>query len=318
MGIDAYSRVRGFNYQPSWGSHGLEIWLNFNPHTYAKEVDRGLKHFPKLNALRIWMSFDAYLSDREKYLQAVGDAYRILRERKIKIMPVLFNGWHSTPDFGGFSSGMLEITRRRGEWEAERRHAEDIASAMPDPDDILMFDLANEPFCDMWREEEQLLVRDFLQANAEHLRQCATDVPITVGSWGIGKEWRPLWDIELFSPFVDVISLHPYWMPSLYSQQEHREMIAGLLTHLRGLGKPVIASECCWFGDNNSDDHRREIIRYELGWMKEEGIGFMPHALHHSRVADLHRETYLPGLGYMQFIEADGSVRPGHDVYNEF
>lgn len=316
MGIDAYGWVRGFNYQPSWGSHGLQIWLDFKPDTYAMEIDRGLKYFPRMNALRIWMSYDAYIHDRQKYLNAVGDAYRILRERKIKIMPVLFNGWHTTPDFGGFSSGMLEITRKRGEWEVERRHAEDVAAIMSDTDDVLMFDLANEPFCDLWREKEQLLARDFLQSLAGHLHRVAPKIPVTVGSWGIGREWRPLWDIDLFSPFVDVISLHPYWGTGL--KDEHLKMIDELLSHLRKIRKPVIASECCWFSPNDDDAGRVEVIKHELGWMKREGIGFMPHALHHSLVADLHRKTYWPGMGCMQFIEADGTLRKGHEIYNEF
>ncbi len=317
MSIDKYSWVRGFNYQPSWGSHGVQIWLDFKPEIYAKEVDRGLKYFPKMNALRVWLSYDAYIYDREKFLEAVATAFKILQERNIKIMPVLFNGWHTTPDFGGISSGMLEITRRRGEWAVECQYAEDIAKLISDPNDLLMMDLCNEPFCDMWREKEQLLTTDFLKAIAEHLRNVAPEVPITIGSWGIGKDWRPLWDIDLFSPFVDVISLHSYLITRIYSKEEHLKMIEELLSYLRELGKPVIVSECCW-GTSNDDTERVEIIRHELGWMKREGIGFMPHALHHSQVADLHRDTYWPELMCMQFIEADGSLRKGHDVYNEF
>ena len=52
--IHEYSWVRGFNYQPSWGSHGITIWNDFREATYAKELDLGLRHFPKLNTLRIW------------------------------------------------------------------------------------------------------------------------------------------------------------------------------------------------------------------------------------------------------------------------
>ena len=317
MGIEAYNWVRGFNYQPSWGSHGLQIWLDFKPETYALEVDRGLKYFPQMNSLRVWLSYDAYIYDRQKFLEAVAMAYNILRERNIKIMPVFFNGWHTIPDFGGISSAMLRITRRRGEWAVECQYVEDIAKIISDPDDLLMFDLCNEPFCTMVREEEQLLTTDFLKAIAERLHNVAPKVPVTIGSWGIGKDWRPLWDIDLFDPFVDVISLHPYWITRLYSQDEYLNIIGDLLSHLRKLGKPVIVSECCW-GTCNDDEKRVEIIRHELGWMAREGIGFMPHALHYSRVADLHADTYWPGLMYMQFIEADGSLRKGHEVYNEF
>ena len=314
MSIEKYSWVRGFNYQPSWGSHGLQIWLDFDPQTYALEVDRGRKYFPKMNSLRIWLSYDAYIYDRRKFLEAVATAHKILRKRNIKIMPVLFNGWHSIPDFGGICGGMLKVLRRRGEWMVECQYVEDIAKIMSDPNDLLMFDLCNEPFCNIVGEEQQQIATDFFRTIAKRLHKVAPEVPVTIGTWSTQK-----WDIDLLSPVVDVISMHPYWAERSYSKEEHLKMIGEILSYLKELGKPVIVSECCWGTcDDDDDDKRVEIIRHELGWMAREGIGFMPHALHHSRVADLHRDTYWPGLMYMQFIEADGSLRKGHEVYNEF
>ena len=44
------------------------------------------------------------------------------------------------------------------------------------------------------------------------------------------------------------------------------------------------------------------------------------HALHHSLVSDLHRDAYGPvGLPEcLHFLEADGSLRAGHEAFNEF
>ena len=46
----------------------------------------------------------------------------------------------------------------------------------------------------------------------------------------------------------------------------------------------------------------------------------MPHALHESLVGDLHRAQYgvLSSASSMHFIAMDGSLRPGHEVYNTF
>jgi hypothetical protein len=38
--LHEYSWVRGFNYQPSWGSHGITIWNDFREATFAKEAIR--------------------------------------------------------------------------------------------------------------------------------------------------------------------------------------------------------------------------------------------------------------------------------------
>jgi hypothetical protein len=54
--------------------------------------------------------------------------------------------------------------------------------------------------------------------------------------------------------------------------------------------------------------------------LKKRKIGIMPHALHHSLIADLHLPEYGPvgGPGDLRFINADGTLRKGHEVYNEF
>jgi hypothetical protein len=61
-------------------------------------------------------------------------------------------------------------------------------------------------------------------------------------------------------------------------------------------------------------------MRYTLGELAKRDIGFLVHALHHSLVADLHRDAYGP-VGdpeCLHFIEADGSLRAGHEAFNEF
>ena len=89
-------------------------------------------------------------------------------------------------------------------------------------------------------------------------------------------------------------------------------------TGTRKFGKPALATECCW--RSNDDSLRTDAVRAELGLLKRHGIGFLPHALHYSAVADLHRPHSWQTWDsmYMGFIEPDGSIRPGHEVYNEF
>ena len=122
--IREYSWVRGFNYQPSWGSHGITIWNDFREATYAQELDLGMKHFPKLNTLRIWFSYDAHVADPKRFLAAAKRAAELLAERKLKMIPVIFNGWHSLVEFGGFSREQLN-------WSDQQRAAVWPAPAIP-------------------------------------------------------------------------------------------------------------------------------------------------------------------------------------------
>ena len=52
------SRVRGFNYQPSYGSSALEVWQGFDAGTVDLELGRGKKYFPGINAIRLWLSWN--------------------------------------------------------------------------------------------------------------------------------------------------------------------------------------------------------------------------------------------------------------------
>ena len=58
-----WSRLRGFNYQPSYGSSGFELWQRFDAKVIAEELAQGKRHFPKMSALRWWQSWDSFLRD---------------------------------------------------------------------------------------------------------------------------------------------------------------------------------------------------------------------------------------------------------------
>lgn len=139
--VREYAWVRGFNYQPSWGGHGITVWNNFQEKVFAREVDQGLRHFPKLNALRIWFSYDAHMADSKKFLAAAKRASALLAERKIKMIPVIFNGWHSLVDFGGFSLEQLLHSRGNNRFGAHRQYLRELIGAIRPADSLLMYDL---------------------------------------------------------------------------------------------------------------------------------------------------------------------------------
>jgi len=86
----------------------------------------------------------------------------------------------------------------------------------------------------------------------------------------------------------------------------------------RKQGKPLLATECCW---GSLDDARRAaIIRSDLEVLAKQGIGFLAHALQESYVADLHRPQFgvVSGAEYMAFVNLDGVLRAGHEVFNQY
>jgi hypothetical protein len=113
--------------------------------------------------------------------------------------------------------------------------------------------------------------------------------------------------------FSDLFMIHPY----LAKEQDIREIVS----FAQSLGKGILATECCWGSMN--DDERVEYIHNDLSILSANNIGFFPHALQESLVADLHRPQYAPfgiisNASYMAFVNMDGSLRKGHGIYNEY
>ena len=82
--------------------------------------------------------------------------------------------------------------------------------------------------------------------------------------------------------------------------------------------KPLLSTECCW--GSLDDAVRTQSVRYTLEQLKKREIGWLVYLLHHSLIADAHRPEFGPVTepGNLAFIEADDTLRPGHEVFNEF
>ena len=324
--VKCYGYVRGFNFQPDWGTNGCGVWLKFDKIRYRQLIKSGKAFFPHINTLRIWLSFDAWCEDRKRYLENIRQAAAIIREENLKFIPVYFNGWFGVPVFGGFVPEHLEWSKKNNDYANFKLYLKESAEALSG-ECVLMHDISNEPFNNAWGSREKMeIVLDFLQEMCAYLRKF-DNKPITIGSQGlvvgdsmgfpqIKSKWG---DIDLLSGMCDVITLHPYLM-DLSKADEHMSLLKECIGYLKSIDRPVIITECCWAG--KTDEEHLPYIETELNHYSELGIGFLAHAMTESPVADLHRlddEAALGGIGiYMAFITREGKLRKGHDLYNEF
>jgi hypothetical protein len=297
-----WSKVRGFNYQPSFGRNGIEIWCdNFNPAIVDRELGLGRQYFPKMNTVRLWLSPDAFIKEPKRFAQNFDSALKSCEKYELKAVPVLFNNWHSVPDFGGISTEMI------GYWfgsfgqngEAAnyvfRPYLEAMFKAHASDSRILAWDLCNEPF----NNGREVFV-EWLKHTYHLGKTLGAKQPISVSAG----------DLPLVEPFSDVLMIHPYFAAT----QNWDSMKA--FSHRTG--KALLATECCW---GAIDDAKHvEIVRNDLDILVKQNVGFLVHAMHESYVADLHRPEYGPvsSAEYMAFINMDGSLRAGHDVFNQY
>jgi hypothetical protein len=318
-----YVKIKGFNYQPSYGSSGFELWQNFDGAIIDKELGLGKKYFPKMNTIRLWLSWDSFNRNTKRFSDNFETALKTADRHGLVVMPVLFNRWHdSLLDYGGtyvdhFLPGASWVRKK----DLFLPYLETIAGGHSSDRRILAWDLCNEPFAYGCQPGE---IPDIVKAEYAWLeetyntcKRLGAKAPVTVGIHpGYGLK-----GIQQIEPISDILSIHPYWAEN---EQTHHEKAAyeKLLDEYAGFAaetkKPLLATETCW---GALDDGRRvEIIRYTLGELKKRGIGWLVYLLHHSLIADAHRPEFGPygAPGNLSFIEADGTLRPGHEIFNDF
>jgi hypothetical protein len=339
------SPVRGFNYSGSWGTSGLDLWQHHDSALMAQEVARGAQYFPGWNTARWWLSHESFQRDPERFLRDFEAGLAIFASHGIRVMPVLFNRWRDPVcDFGGvpldhlvhgysvFTHGedFTQVPPRGASTRIDSLHYDflsAVVSAHATDERIMAWDLCNEPFMGSYVHDAASPVRAaelrWLTWCREVLLDSGAQQPITVGNYLNADA------IELTASISDFISFHPYFIPADRSDEPVNGDPTGgsqavfesllddvLATGLRH-GKEVLASETVWGGD---DDEHVEIAAYTLGALADRGIGFIVHALHHSLVADLHAAEHGPvgPPGRLEFINADGSLRAGHEIFNDF
>ncbi len=315
-----YAQIKGFNYQPSWGSTGFEIWRHFDSERMGHELSLGKLYFPGMNAIRLWLSHDAWVRNPRKFEAAFDTALSIADTHALAVMPVLFNRWHDpTLDYGGIyiDHFLPKVSWVQGK-DQPAAFAEAIIGAHAADARILAWDICNEPFAYSCPPGD---IPDILAAEYAWLasiygiaKQCGAQAPMTVGIHaGHGLD-----GIRQIEPISDILSIHPYWTNPPHNKGAHEKLLDAYVQFAGNVGKPLIATETCWGA--TEDTKRVEIIRYTLQELKQRSIGWLAYLLHHSLIADAHRIEFGPlsGPGNLAFIEADGSLRPGHEVFNEF
>jgi hypothetical protein len=276
-----------------------------------------------MNAIRLWLAWDAFaygsVHERQRFCANFETVLTIADALGMLVMPVLFNRWHNSfLDYGGvYIDHIVPNLAWAGRDFMQRNQAYMEAIVVPHTDDprILAWDLCNEPFS--YARPRHEIAEEIEEAEYDWLStlyaQCKTwevHAPVTIGT----HTGMPLARVE---PISDILSIHPYWKYG-DDKDAYEAMLDDYVALAEDVGKPLLATETCW---GHLDDAKRvHIIRYTLGELKARGIGWLVYLLHHSLIADAHRPAFGPvgPPGNLAFIEADGSLRPGHDVFNEF
>jgi hypothetical protein len=255
-------------------------------------------------------------------------------------VPLLFNRWRDPVcDFGGVSlehivPGLTYSNENRqdlfsyyeAEWprppvRIERTHKaylEAVVGAHKDDPRIFCWDLCNEPLMAHYAEDDSSPLQ---RAEVQWLTWCyktckriGATQPLTIGNFPGLKQ------MQLTEPISDIISTHPYfvWNAPGADKAKYEASLDQYVAFAQSKGKELLSSETVWGAVD--DDQRVTVLRYTLAELCKRNMGFVVHALQHSLVADLHYPAYGPvrDPGSMQFVNPDGSLRKGHEAFNDY
>src|ERR1700753_295076 len=128
-----YSDMRGFNYNPISAKDGNDKWIHYN----HAEIDRdfGYAERLKLNAVRMFLSYHAWLADRAGYDEKLKDFTRIAFAHHVGVMFVVVDG----------PPGMMPDLFEESGKPKLRDYAQDLVRAVGSEPGLMMWDAGNEP-----------------------------------------------------------------------------------------------------------------------------------------------------------------------------
>lgn len=212
-----FSAIRGADYTPAEGDH-LEQWLHYNP----KETDRDLDYAKRINVnqIRVFLSYRAYLTNRELFLTNLVHLTRACQAHGIGLMPVV--------------TYKREMIHESAPYPRSHAWAKDLIDTIGHEPALAFWDVFNEP--DYPPNSTNFAARiAYARVMARIFRELDTRRPRTPVT--IGFTFEP--NMEKNADVVDVLSYHDY---SPTREAIHSNIVAALAFAAK-VHKPVINTE---------------------------------------------------------------------------
>ena len=282
-----YQKLRGFNYTQPDAANDRVFWAEY--HHEIVDRDMGYAERLHLNSARIFLSYDFYKENPDRFLANVKDFVQTAWKHGISTNPIIFMGFRFREDelpWSGFmlEAGLKPIYKTLEDpscWYIGEKYFDDLYEAIGHEEGLLFWDIANEPgYTDnfvTWYDEEPSYVQDYQERpNMELLRYRQEKTWEIVRHFcryvkskdqehdiGVGNififETEPSRTTEL----VDVIVFHDYFP----TRKRMRDALEYAKKMGEKYGKPVLDNEMCCLARANPYDMSIEMHdEYQIGW----------------------------------------------------
>ena len=282
-----YQKLRGFNYTQPDAANDRVFWAEY--HHDIVDRDMGYAERLHLNSAMIFLSYDFYKENPDRFLANVKDFVQTAWKHGISTNPIIFMGFRFREDelpWSGFmlEAGLKPIYKTLEDpscWYIGEKYFDDLYEAIGHEEGLLFWDIANEPgYTDnfvTWYDEEPSYVQDYQERpNMELLRYRQEKTWEIVRHFcryvkskdqehdiGVGNififETEPSRTTEL----VDVIVFHDYFP----TRKRMRDALEYAKKMGEKYGKPVLDNEMCCLARANPYDMSIEMHdEYQIGW----------------------------------------------------
>jgi hypothetical protein len=236
------SLIRGFNYTPANDDsprHHFGWWIDYDSSTI--EFDLNLAKRLNLNQIRVFIPYQVYTMDKEKFPAKLRHFVRECYKRDIGVMAVILSG--------AWVNDTTQRTKGR-EW------VKFLVDAVSDEPGLSFWDVMNEP--DWPPAPEELVTKKMENAKfmAKTFHELDHNTPVTIGMAFVDGM------IDL-ADYVDVLQFHDY----MQTREEIRNNIKRAKEFAAKVKKPLINGEIgCIARANPYDITLQEHMNAKVGW----------------------------------------------------
>ncbi|MHB1766312.1 MAG: glycoside hydrolase [Phycisphaerae bacterium] len=226
----------GATYAPARSYNGYQTWCDYDPKVTRRDVQYA--HSLRINAFRLWLSFEFWLQDREALSARFDDFLHQCDAQGIKVMPDLFesDGIDPTPanlaDTNPLTAAAIKspsgkIVRDRRLWKQPMEYVEWFMHHFGNDRRLLAIEIDNEP----WEGPRMIFAREMMR----HAAGRRGSVPLTIG--GNSTE-QSLYFLDVG---IDILQTHCNFPATaqVLRQRIHQQIIVPQ----KMLGKPVWMTE---------------------------------------------------------------------------
>lgn len=282
-----YAGIRGFNYTQSDAWNDRDFWTRYN-HEIV-ERDMGYAERLRLNSARIFLPYQVYRADPDRFLANVKDFVQTAWRHGVSTNPIVYFGAFFFPMDEEFQPAegetlrpLSKTIRTPDSWREGERYFERLLAAIGAEPGLLFWDISNEPgYTDSfvtWYEEEPAYVQDFRPAAPdmkelrkkqektwEFIRHFCRYVKEKDPDHDIGVGNIFIWETEpsRTAELVDVIVFHDYSA----TRARLRDVLETAVSLGKKYGKPIVDNEMCCLARANPYDMSIEMHNaYGVGW----------------------------------------------------